>query len=141
MSSLLHCTVLQSALLHPIKTSHLTSCCGQAPHEPLFLFQDWLVNTWDCLLGLSRVAVEQKLADTTAGIMAELRKRTGQTLVNVFLDEAQVGTHKLDGYFPNRDNSLGRPLLNAWVRSLHQRVFAPFHFNLTGTLSRTTSSR
>ncbi|GAQ91517.1 hypothetical protein KFL_007990030 [Klebsormidium nitens] len=91
--------------------------------------EDWLLKTWGCLLSLSREAVEQKLQAT----MGELRRLTNQDFFNTFLDEAQVGTRELDGYFPSRDKTEGRPLLNGLVRSLHHSIFAYFHFNLTGT--------
>jgi hypothetical protein len=95
-------------------------------------FQDWLLRTWGCLLSLSREAVEQKLQAT----MGELRTLTNQDFFNTFWDEAQAGTRELDGYFPSRDRTQGRPLLNGLVRSLHHSSFAHFHFNLTGTFCR-----
>ncbi|GAQ84741.1 hypothetical protein KFL_002040010, partial [Klebsormidium nitens] len=95
----------------------------------LFVVQDWLLKTWGCLLSLSREAVELKLQAT----MEELRRRTRQDFFNTFLDESQAGMRILDGYFPSRDGTEGRPLLNGLVRSLHHNIFTHFHFNLTGT--------
>jgi hypothetical protein len=86
-------------------------------------------KTWRCLLGLSREAVKLKLQ----AVVEELRRWTNQDFFNIFLDEAQAGMRIMDGYFPSRDGTGGRPLLNGWVRSLHKSVFAHFHFNLTGT--------
>ncbi|GAQ92340.1 Predicted E3 ubiquitin ligase, partial [Klebsormidium nitens] len=91
--------------------------------------EDWLLKTWGCLLSLSREALELKLQ----AVMEELRRLTNQDFFNTFLDEAQAGMREMDGYFPSRDKSEGRPLLNGLVRSLHHSVFAHFHFNLTGT--------
>lgn len=65
--------------------------------------------------------------------MEDLPKLTGQDFFNLFLDDAQVGTRVLLGYFPNRSNNRqGRPLLNGWIRCLGRPIFASFHFNLTG---------
>jgi hypothetical protein len=108
---------------------HLLFCCSQVAHGPLLCFQDWLLKTWGCLLSLSREAVELKLQAT----VEELRRLTSQDFFNTFLDEAQAGMRELDGYFPSRDKTEGRPLLNGLVRSLHPSIFAHFHFNLTGT--------
>lgn len=109
---------------------HLFFCCSQGAHgHLLLLFQDWLLETWGCLLSLSREAVELKLRAT----VEELRRRTKQDFFNTFVDESQAGMRTMDGYFPSRDGKEGRPLLNSWVRSLHHSVFAHFHFNLTGT--------
>jgi hypothetical protein len=65
-------------------------------------------------------------------VVEELRRWTNQDFFNIFLDEAQAGMPIMDGYFPSRDGTGGRPLLIGWVWSLHKSVFAHFHFNLTG---------
>ncbi|GAQ92906.1 hypothetical protein KFL_011940030, partial [Klebsormidium nitens] len=94
--------------------------------------EDWPRKTWGCLLSLSGEAVELKLQAT----LEELRRLTNQDFFNTFLDEAQAGMRRMDGYFPSRDESEGRPLLNGLVRSLYHSIFAHFHFNLTGGPSR-----
>ncbi|GAQ82993.1 hypothetical protein KFL_001320010 [Klebsormidium nitens] len=92
--------------------------------------EDWLVKTWEVLLALSKAEAVQKLRET----MAEIRELVPhQKIFNVFPDEAQVGTELMEGWFPNRLRNEGRPLLNAFVRSLHWDYFEFFHFNLTGT--------
>jgi hypothetical protein len=80
--------------------------------------------------------VELKLQAT----LEELRRLTNQNFFNTFLDEAQAGMRRMDGYFPSRDESEGRPLLNGLVQSLYHSIFAHFHFNLTGTSWKSQSA-